>query len=74
MKTENILTKLRSIEVDRNRNKIFGIKSGIIWGHHKEGGSFPLLYLSKPKHISQEDFDTLLEHININFIYESKTS
>ena len=63
----NILDKIRSIEFDRNRNKVFGIKSGILWGHSKDtNGCFPLLYISKPKSISQEDFELLLDKITIN--------
>lgn len=65
----NILSKIKSFEFDRNRKKIFGIKSGIVWGHSKEtNGIFPLLYISRPKHINQEDFETLLNSINIEFI------
>ena len=63
----NILDKIRSIEFDRNRTKVFGIKSGILWGHSKDtNGCFPLLYISKPKNISQEDFELLLDKITIN--------
>jgi hypothetical protein len=62
----NILDTIRSFEFDKNRNKIFGIKSGIVWGHsNKTNGTFPLLYISKPKHISQEDFELLLDKIDI---------
>ena len=59
-----ITDKIKSIEFDRNKNHIFGIKSGILWGRFNTGSS-PLLYISKPKHISQEDFEYLLSHIDI---------
>jgi hypothetical protein len=62
----NILDKIKSIEYDKNRTAIFGIKSGIVWGNHKEGGTSPLLYISKPKNISQEDFELLLDRLIIN--------
>lgn len=62
----NILNKLRAIEFDRNKNKVFGIKSGILWGYSNEtNSSFPLLYISKPKHISEEDFEILLNNLEI---------
>ncbi len=61
----NILDEISPFEYDRNRTHVFGIKSGIVWGHGKKGGSFPMLYISKPKHIKQEDFELLLNSINI---------
>ena len=61
-----ILDNVKSIEFDKNLNHIFGIKSGILWAHSKDGsGTFPLLYISKPKNISREDFEALLERISI---------
>ncbi len=63
----NILEQIRSFEFDQNRKRIFGIKSGIVWGHsNKSNSSFPMLYISKPKSISQEDFELLLEKIDIS--------
>lgn len=63
----SILNDIRSIEFDRNRRKIFGIKSGILWGHSKHTNScFPLLYISKPKHISEKDFEILLDKLIID--------
>jgi hypothetical protein len=62
-----ILDKIRSFEFDKNRNKIFGIKSAIVWGHSNEtNGMFPLLYISKPRNISQEDFELLIDNIQIS--------
>ncbi len=62
-----ILDKIKSFEFDKNRNAIFGIKSGIVWGHSKDtNGIFPILYISKPKSISQEDFELLLDKIDIS--------
>ena len=64
----NIFDKIRAFEYDENRTKIFRIKSGIVWGHSKDtNGSFPLLYITKPKNISQEDFELLLSKLDINF-------
>jgi len=63
----NILDDIRAIEFDTNQRKIFGLKSAIIWGHSKYTNScIPLLYISKPKHISQEDFEYLLNNLIIN--------
>jgi len=60
---------LRSFEFDRNRKQIFGVKSGIVWGHsNKTNGMYPILYISKPKNISQEDYEKLLDCIEIQFI------
>lgn len=64
----NILESIRSFEFDKNRKEIFGIKSGIVWGYsNQSNSSFPILYISKPKSISQEDFELLLEKIHIEF-------
>jgi hypothetical protein len=63
----NILESIRSFEFDKNRKKVFGIKSGIVWVHsNKSNSSFPMLYISKPKNISQEDFELLLEKLDIS--------
>lgn len=64
-----ILNEIRSFEFDKNRKKIFGIKSGIVWGHSKDtNGSFPMLYISKPKGITEEQFNELLNSIDIQFL------
>jgi hypothetical protein len=69
----SILNKIRSFEFDKNKNKIFGIKSAIIWGHsNKTNSIFPILYIRKPKGITQEEYDELLDAIDINFIIKSK--
>jgi hypothetical protein len=63
---QNILERISSFEYDKNRNKIFGIKSAIIWGHSKDtNSSFPIAYISKPKNVSQTDFELLLDKIDI---------
>ena len=62
-----IIDKIRSIEYDKNRSKIFRIKSAILWGHSKcTNSTFPLLYISKPKHITQEEYEDLLDRLEIN--------
>lgn len=71
----NILEQIRSFEFDKNRKKLFGIKSGIVWGHSKTtNGSFPMLYISKPKGISQSDFELLLDSLDIKLKYEQGTT
>lgn len=63
----SVFDSIKSIEFDKNKNKIFGIKSGILWGHSKnENKCFPILYISKPKHISQKDFESILNRVEIN--------
>ena len=67
MKT--ILDQIKSFEYDKNRKKLFGIKSAIIWGHSNRTNSiFPMLYISKPKHISQEDYELLLDKLQISIL------
>lgn len=63
-----ILDEIKSFEYDRNKERIFGIKSAIVWGHYKSGSS-PLFYITKPKHISQEDFDYILDRLEITIKY-----
>lgn len=64
----SIFKNIKSFEFDKNKSRLFGIKSGIIWGHRVDKSAiFPLLYISKPKAISQEDFEELLNSIEINF-------
>ena len=63
---ETILDQIKSFEYDKNRNSVFRIKSGIVWGHsNRTNGIFPMLYISKPKHISQEDYVLLLDNLEI---------
>lgn len=65
----SIFNTIKSFEFDRNRTKIFGLKSGIVWGHsNKTNSSSPLLYISKPKGISIEEYEELLDSIDIQFI------
>ncbi len=65
----NILESIRSFEFDKNRTKVFGIKSAIVWGHSAKTNSiFPMLYISKPKHITQEDFELILDKLDINIL------
>lgn len=67
MSKDTILDGIRSFEYDKNRKGIFGIKSGIVWGYsNKTNGVFPMLYISKPKNVSQEDFELLLDNIHIS--------
>jgi len=64
----SIFDDLKSFSFDTNKQKLYGLKSGIVWGNYERGGSSPILYISKPKHLSQEDFDELLDSIDIQFI------
>lgn len=57
--------KIKSIEYDKNENKIFGIKSAILWAH-TDKGTYPLVYISKPRHMSREDFKDVLDKLIIN--------
>lgn len=44
--------------------KSLGIKSPTLWGV-EDGKMYPLIFFRKPKHISQEDFDKLMNRIEI---------
>lgn len=64
----SIFDKIESIEFDKNKEKAFGIKSAIVWGHSKsENSCSPILYISKPKWISQDEFNELLDSIEMKF-------
>lgn len=60
------LKELHSIEFDYNENKVFGIKSAILWGHGNDGKSFPLVYITKPKHITDEEYKQILYRLLIS--------
>lgn len=62
-----ILDNIKSITYDKNKTHSMGIKSAIIWGNIKDTNEFlPLLYISKPKNISQEDYELLLDRLIID--------
>ena len=64
-----ILSTVKSVYFDRNEDKIFGIKSGILWGYSNRNNSmFPLLYFSKPKSVTEDDFKEILSRLEINML------
>ena len=68
----NILDDIRAIEFDKNKKQMFGIKSAILWGFSKSSNSCsPLLYISKPRHISDEDYHYLLDCLEIGMKYKT---
>ena len=71
----SILDKIRSIgfTFSPEQRKVFRRKSGIVWGNLSESNaSFPLLYISKPKNISEEDFEEILSRLELNIMNKSK--
>jgi hypothetical protein len=53
----------------REKNKDLKLpKSGIIWGSDKEKPAtyFPLLYLAKPRWMTEDQFQTILDEIVIS--------
>jgi len=65
----SIFDEIRAFEFDHNKNHIFGIKSAIVWGHSAHSNScFPILYLRKPKGITQEQYEELIDAIEIQFV------
>ena len=48
----------------KHGEKSLGIKSPILWGI--EGGKmYPLVYFHKPKHVSQEEFNQIIERMSL---------
>ena len=56
--------------IDRNKGHIFDLKSVIIWRYRpdKTGSCVysPIAYIRKPKGVSDEDFNNLINRIKIN--------
>lgn len=49
--------------------RLFRRKSGIIYGRRKDTNSYiPIMYLSKPKWVTEEEFQELLNAIDIQFL------
>ena len=64
----DIIDGAKHFAFDKNENKMFGVKSGILWRYSKEKNSCsPALYFSKPKHVSQEDFEEILSRLRVSF-------
>jgi hypothetical protein len=64
----SVFDTFNSFEFDKNKDRIFGIKSGIIWGNVKDTYlTQPILYISKLKSITEDEFQELLNSINISF-------
>lgn len=57
--------KFLKIELDKNKNKIFGIRSAILWGFIEDNVSCPIIYLRKPKYMSDEEFESILDRLEI---------
>jgi hypothetical protein len=57
--------KLRAYSVTKRGEDDF-VKSAVVYGHLLErNASFPLMYLQKPKHITDEQFDKLVEGVKL---------
>lgn len=59
--------KIKGVELDKNKNKIFRIKSAILWGHSDNNTSYPIAYLKKPKYMTDEQFEHILDKLKITF-------
>jgi len=60
----SILSTIESFEYDKNREWYFGRKSAIVWGRFMNE-QFPLFYITKPKNISEDDFNEILDCLDI---------
>jgi hypothetical protein len=66
-----IIDRIKSFEFDRNRNNVFGIKAAIVWARTEEGFTlYPLLYISKPRWITQKDYDDILDRLQLSISIE----
>jgi len=66
-----IFDEISGIEIDPNLQHKYGLVSGIVWGNSiKVNGTYPIMYLTKPKHVSQHDYEAMLDSIKITFEYE----
>ena len=55
-----------TLETWIHNRKTFNRKSGILWGN-KWNVWWVILYLYKPRKMKQEDFEEILDKINISF-------
>jgi len=62
----NILHEIESFGIDRQN--IWGKSATIYANSAKSNSSYPLLYLRKPKGITDEQYQDLLDAIEIKFI------
>ncbi len=55
----------------REQNKkLFRTSNGILWADQNgDHAYYPILYLKKPKHLSDEEFQKLLDKLEITFKY-----
>lgn len=60
------IKRIKYLSLDQNKSKVYGIKSPIIWACENRQ-SYPIAYLKKPKHLSQEEFEDILNRIEIKF-------
>ena len=67
MKT--IIEKIDSISIYKGKDDIFNRHSDriSIWGNRK-GGMFPLVYITKPKSVSLEDWNIIKSKLQITLL------
>jgi len=67
----NILNKIKSFGIDRDK---LWSKFATIYANSAETNSiYPLIYLTKPKHISDEEYKDMLDAIEIKFIIKERS-
>ena len=67
----SLLNKIESIiqNFSQENRKVHRRKSGIVWGTLKDSkGITPLFFISKPKMVSQEDFEDILSKLQITIL------
>lgn len=71
-KPVSVFNKISSFFIERDiktMQKKFQRKSGIVFAKRRQSGAFfPIMYLSKPKWVTEDEFQELLNAIDIQFI------
>ncbi len=58
----------KSKESREHNKKIFRTSNGILWADQNGRNQYyPILYLKKPKYLSEEEFQKLLDKLEITF-------
>jgi hypothetical protein len=73
---EFLIENIKSLVLDKSKElrehnkKIFRTSNGVLWADQiGDPRYYPILYLKKPKHLSEEEFQKLLDKLEITFKY-----
>lgn len=57
--------KFLKLELEKNKDKVFGARSAILWGYTEATTAYAIVYLKKPKYMSEEEFEDILDGLEI---------